>query len=73
MTDPLGPQEEANHDWLIEIGAGINQYISKYTNLWLMNRLNNKEFSRMAYNGWNKGIRTASYHIPEIIATHERF
>ncbi|RPH32439.1 MAG: hypothetical protein EHM93_09290 [Bacteroidales bacterium] len=73
MTDPLGPQEEANRDWLLKIGAGGSQYISKYTNLWLMNRLNTKEFSRMAYAGWSKGIRTASYRIPEIIAKHESF
>ena len=71
MTDPLGPQEEANRNWLLEIGAGTSQYLSKYTNFWLMNRLNTKEFSRMAFAGWNKGIRTASYRIPEIIAMNE--
>lgn len=71
MTDPLGPQEEANHAWVLETGVGTDQYISKYTNLWLMNRLNSKEFSRMASNGWNKGIRTASYKIPEIITSLE--
>jgi len=67
MTDPLGPQEEANREWMLETGAGIDQHLSNYTNLWVLNKLNSGVFSRMARNGWDKGIRTAVFKIPELI------
>jgi len=68
MTDPLGPQEKANREWLIESGAGIDQYLSKHTNLWVINRLNKGIFYEMTCNGWENGIRSATYKIPEIIS-----
>ncbi|NVO08410.1 MAG: hypothetical protein HXX16_00455 [Bacteroidales bacterium] len=67
MTDPLGPQEEANREWVLEANMGIDEPFKTYTNLWVIDKLRKGEFAKMARFGWEKGIRTALYKIPEII------
>ncbi|NOU18561.1 MAG: hypothetical protein HOO91_13480 [Bacteroidales bacterium] len=67
MTDPLGPQEEANHEWVLETNVGIDQPFKTYVNLWVIDKLRKGEFAKMARFGWEKGIRTALYKIPEIV------
>lgn len=67
MTNPLGPQEVANREWVLGSGIGIDHRINDNTMKWLYSLLNKGILSRMANNGWEKGIRTALYAIPEII------
>lgn len=67
MTSPLGPQEDANREWVLENGFGLDQEKLKNTNLWIMEMLEKGVFSKIAHQSWDNGIRTAFYRIPEII------
>jgi hypothetical protein len=71
MTDPLGPQEEANREWVLETGVGIDHNISRYTKHWIIDKLYKGVFAKVARQAWDKGLRTALYQIPEIIDNAE--
>jgi hypothetical protein len=68
MTSPLGPQEDANREWVLENGFGLDQEKLKSTNLWIKEMLEKGVYSKIARQSWDKGIRTALYRVPEIIA-----
>jgi hypothetical protein len=67
MTSPLGPQETANREWILENKFGVDQKKPKSTNSWLLEMLDKGTFSKIARQSWDNGIRTAFYRIPEII------
>jgi hypothetical protein len=67
ISPPIGAQERANREWLIEIGAGVDQLNPKSAHIWLENLLISGSLYRMARLGWESGIRTGAYKTMEII------
>lgn len=67
IAPPIGAQERANSEWLIENQIGSEQSNSEQANIWLMNLLHSNTFERMAQNGWYVGTRTALYSILDLI------
>lgn len=67
ITEPLGPQEVCNRQWLLGIGAGADMLYPKYANIWLPKMLYSGDLARMAEQGWRAGLRTAIYTVPQII------
>lgn len=67
MTKPIGAQEKANQEWVIENKAGVDQLISINAGYWIMTQFHSGQLGRMAHSGWYNGTRTALYRIPDII------
>lgn len=67
IAPPIGPQEKANSEWLIENQSGIEQLNPDQTNIWLMNMYRSNTLARLAQNGWHAGNRTALYSLIELI------
>jgi hypothetical protein len=67
ISPPLGAQERANREWLLEMGAGVNQMRPTQTHIWINNLLMSGLLYRMAKQGWENGIRTGSYTTVDLI------
>lgn len=67
ISPPLGAQERANREWLIEMGAGVDQMNPKSAHIWLLNLLISGSLYRMAKLGWEAGTRTGAYATKAII------
>lgn len=67
MAPPLGPQEEANREWLLGFGGATDQRDPSTCNVWLLNQLYSGSLARLAKNGWGLGKRTALYEALDII------
>lgn len=67
MTKPIGAQEEANREWVIDSRAGMDQSFSQNLGYWLLTQFHSGNLGRMAHAGWHNGLRTALYRIPDII------
>lgn len=67
MTKPIGAQEKANREWIIDNRAGLDQSFSENLGYWLLTQFHSGHFGRMAHSGWYNGNRTALYRIPDII------
>ncbi len=67
MTKPIGAQEKANREWVIENRAGLDQSSSQNLGYWILTQFHNGNLGRMAHSGWYNGVRTALYRIPVII------
>jgi hypothetical protein len=69
ISPPIGAQERANREWLIETGAGIDQMNPKSAHIWFKNLVISGSLKRMAIRGWETGIRTGAYTSLEIIGS----
>lgn len=67
ISPPLGAQERANREWLLEMGAGVDQMRPTQTHIWINNLLMSGLLHRMAKQGWENGIRTGSYSTVDLI------
>ncbi len=61
MSEPVGSQEKYNREWLIAIGAGIDNKNPKHTNEWLFDWLKSGWLAEAAMQGFlnapNKGVQ----------------
>jgi hypothetical protein len=69
MTPAIGPHEKANSRWLREIGAGIKQQNTEYTDQWLFDLLSKGRLAEAAWNGFLKARKYGTYNILDFLET----
>lgn len=71
MSDPIGSQEYFNRQWLLTIGAGINQQKVRYTDEWLFDWLESGWFAEAAMQGYFEATKMGSHNIEKVLMHHE--
>ena len=66
MSDPVGSQEDFNHDWLLSLGAGINAYNPEYVDEWLPDLLESGRLARAAMDGFLNAETMGAYNIDKL-------
>ena len=66
MCEPVGSQEDYNHEWLIEKGAGIDMYNPEYVAEWLPDMLESGRLARAAMDGFLNAESMGTYNINKI-------
>ena len=67
MAPPLGAQEQANKEWLLQLGSGIAQEDPAYASEWFFDLLESGWFAEAAMQGFVEGEQLGSYNIRRII------
>ena len=67
MSPTLGSQEKLNRNWLISLGAGIDQQNPKYTNEWLFDLLKSGGLAQAAINGYLKIPQDSADYIKNVV------
>ncbi len=67
MAPPIGSQEKFNREWLISIGAGIDQLNVKYTDEWLFDLLESDRLAEAAMSGFLTGMQFGTYNIKRVV------
>lgn len=68
IAPPLGAQEEKNREWLLELGAGIDQKNPAEAHKWLPELLESGELARAAESAFSKIGKNAVEKITRIIS-----
>jgi hypothetical protein len=66
MCEPVGSQEDFNHEWLVEQGAGIDMRNAEYVNEWLPDLLESGRLARAAMDGFLNAETMGTYNINKI-------
>ena len=67
ISTPVGSQEDANNEWLIGVGAGIDSLDPEYVNEWLPDLLDSGRLARAAVDGFLNAEQMGTYNISNII------
>ncbi len=67
LAPPLGSHEEKNREWLLELGAGIDQGDPRLVGKWLPDILASGRFAEAALNGFIKIDRQGAERITRIV------
>jgi hypothetical protein len=67
LSEPLGSQELFNREWLIAIGAGIDNHDPRYTHEWLPNWLATGRLARAAMQGFIEAEALGTYNIEKLV------
>lgn len=66
MSQPVGSQEDFNHEWLLSLGAGIDSYDPEHVEEWLPDLLESGRLARAAMDGFLNAESLGAYHIEKI-------
>lgn len=66
MSQPVGSQEDFNHEWLINLGAGIDSYDPEHVEEWLPDLLESGRLARAAMDGFLNAESMGAYNIEKI-------
>ncbi|MDO8633014.1 MAG: hypothetical protein Q7K38_00480 [Candidatus Wildermuthbacteria bacterium] len=67
VAPPIGSQEVRNREWLLKIGAGIDQLDPKFTHQWLPDLLENGNFAQAAMQGFIEMEREGAENIRKLV------
>lgn len=67
MAPPLGAQEHANREWLLEIGSAVSQKDPRYANEWLLDLVASGWFAEAALQGFIDGTQLGTSAIRAVI------
>jgi hypothetical protein len=67
IAPPLGSQEQANKEWLLQLGSGIAQEDPAYASEWFFDLLESGWFAEAAMQGFVEGDKLGSSNIKGII------
>ena len=67
MAPPIGSQEDFNCEWLLEVGAAMDQYDPRYTHEWLFDRLSDGWFAEAAMHGFLDAEKMGTYRIEALV------
>ena len=67
MSPSIGSQEDFNREWLLELGAGMNQKKPQHTDQWLFDLLDYGWFAEAAMDGFIEAEKLGTLNIKEII------
>jgi len=68
IAPPIGSQEDFNREWLLTVGAGMDQYDPSYTHEWLFDYLKDGWFAEAAMHGFLDAEKMGTYNIEKLIA-----
>jgi hypothetical protein len=68
ISEAIGPQEKANLEWLIEIGAGIIQEDPESCDQWLMDHIVSGKLAESAWNGFMRAPNNGTISIIDYLA-----
>jgi hypothetical protein len=72
MADPIGPQEELNKRWLMEIHAGlVPPGPPEYCQEWLLDLRENGRLAEAAWDGFLKARKLGTFKIKKLLETGE--
>jgi hypothetical protein len=63
MAPPIGSQEDFNREWLLEIGAALEQKEMRHFAEWFDEYLRSGAFARAALSGYSRAPRMGTYNI----------
>jgi hypothetical protein len=66
MSQPVGSQEDFNHEWLLSNGAGIDSYDPEHVEEWLPDLLESGRLARAAMDGFLNSESMGTYNIEKI-------
>jgi len=66
ISDPVGSQEDFNHEWLIGLGAGIDSRNPEYVSEWLPDLLESGRLARAAMDGFLNAEAMGTYNINKL-------
>jgi hypothetical protein len=66
MAQPVGSQEDFNHEWLVNLGAGIDSYNPEYVDEWLPDLLESGRLARAAMDGFLNAESMGTYNIEKL-------
>lgn len=66
MSQPVGSQEDFNHEWLINLGAGIDSHDPEHVEEWLPDLLESGRLARAAMDGFLNAESMGTYNIEKI-------
>ena len=66
MSQPVGSQEDFNHEWLLNLGAGIDSYNPEYVAEWLPDLLETGRLARAALDGFLNAQSMGTYNIEKL-------
>jgi len=69
MSPSIGSQEDFNREWLLELGAGMNQKNPQHTDQWLFDLLDYGWFAEAAMDGFIEVEKMGKENIKRIIPT----
>ena len=69
MAPPLGPQEEFNRKWLLEVQGGIDQDNPRFAHEWLWDLLWRGRLAESAWDGYLKARKLGTYKAEELLRT----
>ena len=68
IAPPIGSQEKFNREFLINVGAGLEQKNLNYINDWLFDWINNGRLAEAAAQGFLELPKLGTYKIEEILS-----
>lgn len=68
MCDPVGSQEFFNREYLVDLGAGIDQENLKYIQEWFWDWIESGRLAEAAFQGYLEAPKFGTYNIEKIIA-----
>ena len=66
MSQPVGSQEDFNHEWLVNLGAGIDSYDPEHVEEWLPDLLESGRLARAAMDGFLNAESMGTYNIEKL-------
>jgi hypothetical protein len=66
ISQPVGSQEDFNHEWLINLGAGIDSYDPEDVEQWLPDLLESGRLARAAMDGFLNAQSMGTYNIEKL-------
>ncbi len=67
MASPVGSQEDFNREWLLSVGAGIDNLDPRYVDEWLPDILESGRLARAAMDGFLNAESLGTYNIKKLI------
>lgn len=68
ISEPIGPQENCNQQWLLETCAGINQQDPRYTHQWLFDLLERGCLAETAWAGFLRAPQKGTFKIMDLLS-----
>ena len=72
LSEPIGPHEEYNQKWLIDMGSGHVQEDPRYTNEWLFDWIDSGRLAESAWKGFLEAPKLGTYNIEDILFSKKK-
>lgn len=67
LAKPIGSQEVRNREWILKIGAGVDQVDPRFTHQWMVDLWENGNFAEASMQGFVEMERNGAVHIKNLV------